>query len=152
LRGYGEVRSHTAIFSIPVPNHAKWVWRRPDTQDGAAEYWWDFIFEAQNRHISVGFFLFKLRADPDSGPLSRLLSAGQWTAWNAGRAISRTIVAGGVDRGRLHMTIRDSALLAELFADRPRTVSFILRSPGDTVGPFPVQLRYRREPQVSARE
>jgi len=149
LRGYGEVRSHTAIFSFPAPSRSQWVWRRAETNGGSLEYRWDFTLQATDVPVSIGFWLFKLRANPDSGSLTRLFRAGQWTAWGGSIAMTRTVVAGGVDRGWIYMTIRDSFLLAELFADRPATLYFVLRSPGDTIGPFPVQLRYRPEPLVT---
>jgi hypothetical protein len=146
------VTEAAAEVSIPIvsPPDGVWVWNQSDTQVRALEYSWDVRVVTPSGEYTFGFYKFKNSgASEASGSLEELLNAGQRSVWKpaSGPRGGATVMAGvtpsvSVGDGAMLVQITDAALVHQLFAHHPATVSVHAKTP-DADAAYKVRVSYR---------
>ena len=137
VRAQGAVRVTRALVQVEIPigrsTRALWRWNDEATPDGRAEYVWSVQLDGDSTH-SIGFMLFKFRgAAPREGTFEELLRAGQANVAvvighreQALRGVRPTLRG---EDSTLVVELRDSTLIAKMFAMRPQQFTLTVQSP-----------------------
>jgi hypothetical protein len=143
------VKQKEARFSLPVPPHNRWKWRRPEADNNAQEYRMDATVHNEGREYTFGFYLWKRAgAAAQSGDLSDLIKAGQASVFERSEPRRFTIIRDAglklkVDGNTLWIEIHGSDNVKRLFSSRPSDVTFKINVPGDAPISQTVQVSYQ---------
>jgi len=136
-RAQGAVYVKPALARIEIPlgrtTEGPWRWNDPATRDLQVEYRWVAALAGDTAH-AIGFMLYKhTGAEPHQGPFHELLHAGQANLVavtghreRVVRGVRLTVF--GAD-SLLVVELRDPAVIAAVFAGRPRQATLETLSP-----------------------
>jgi hypothetical protein len=137
VHAQGAVIVRPTLVRIEVPvgrsTDGLWRWDDPETRDMGADYRWFAVFDGDTAY-AIGFMHFKRRdAEPLQGTFSDLLRAGQVNLARVTGRLESVVLrvrprAFGED-SLLVVELRDSAVIAEVLADRPRQATLEMLSP-----------------------
>ncbi|MEX2177490.1 MAG: hypothetical protein WD801_02190 [Gemmatimonadaceae bacterium] len=125
---------------------APWRWYETSTADGHAEYAWSAVVEGDTSH-SIGFMLFKRPgATPMQGDFDDLVRAGQANlavvTGRRQRVVREVRLTVSGEDSTLVLELRDPAVIATVFARKPKNVTFQALSPYQPFTRHTAQVRY----------
>lgn len=131
------VKKDEALFSLPIPERNRWVWRRKETKANAQEYRMDVTIKNEGRDYTFGYYLWKREgAGQESGDFASLIAAGQKSLFERTEQRLMTVVRDAdvkvkVKDKSLIIQLRDKDDLKRLFSSRPTEAIFKIKLPDE---------------------
>lgn len=143
-----DVTPTLARFTIPLGRDAAgtWHWNDVITRNNEDEYVWQ-VRVVGTETFWFGYSLFKFPGrSAREGPLSALISEGQASVFHKEGRVARELPGVRprlvVEGNGLVVELRDSAMIALLFAERPRSVAFETKALGRGRNSYSVPITY----------
>lgn len=131
------VKKDEALFSLPIPERDRWVWRLKQTKPNGQEYRMDVTIKNEGREYTFGYYLWKREgAGQESGDFASLIAAGQKSLFERTEPRRMTIVRDAnvklkVKDKNLIIQLRDKDDLKRIFSSRPTEAVFRIKVPDE---------------------